>query len=88
MENIINLLVHDDSTLPDNTIVVSEKVYEIINQKDCKLIRNPKISSNNISMVNIEKSDELEDNICKVSIDIAIRLGIDFSGDIMYIDKI
>jgi len=84
----IKLVVYEDPKLPKNTIVVSEKVYEQINQEKAKLIRNPLISFHSVDMVNIEKSNEILDDYCKISIDIASRLGVDFGGDTISINKV
>ena len=94
MYSSLCLVAYNNPRLPEKTICVSSKIYS--KYKDTTnsfVIRNPVISVQSLVKIedlNITESDTLDDDICFVSDDIAIMLGIDsdFRGDVMNIISI
>lgn len=76
-----------DTALSEKTIIVSNKVYsEYIENKDkIKLMRYPFLNEKNIvnlSDLNIMQSS-INIDICRISLDVAIAVDLDFGGDIL-----
>lgn len=91
--NSINLLTQMDRSLPEKTICVSSEIYR--KYKDVLLskyiCRNPVIGTNSlikIDELNVVESSNLDDSVCLISNDIALLLGIDVFGDVLYVAPI
>lgn len=90
MTNSINLLTQMDRNLPKKTICVSSEIYR--KYKDALLskyiCRCPVINANSLMKIedlNLIESSNLDDSICLISNDIALLLGLDVFGDILYV---
>ena len=86
----INLLTQMDRNLPEKTICVSSEIYR--KYKDILLTkyicRNPVIYANSLIKIedlNVIESSNLDDSVCLISNDIALLLGTDVFGDVLYV---
>ena len=87
MDKIYRICIFIDTTLENNTILVPTKLYDELKNDDFVVAKYPVISLSSLiklSDVNLIKIDKFPyEDLCYISVDIAMQLGIDLNGDVV-----